>query len=86
MNNNNKKPKTNGWIKKVWYTQNGALFSPKKEWNNAICSNLGEPRDYHTKWSKSEGERQILYDITYMCNLTYDKKDLIYETETDSQT
>ena len=27
-----------------------------------------EPRDYHTKWSKS-GERQMLYDITYMSNL-----------------
>ena len=26
-------------------------------------------RDYHTKWSKSDKERQILYDITYMCNL-----------------
>ena len=24
------------------------------------------PRDYHTKWSKSDGEGQILYDITYM--------------------
>ena len=27
------------------------------------------PRDYHTKWSKSDRERQILYDITYMWNL-----------------
>ena len=28
------------------------------------------PRDYHTQWSKSDGERQI-YDITYMWNLKY---------------
>ena len=27
------------------------------------------PRDYHTKWSKSNGERQISYAITYMWNL-----------------
>ena len=26
-------------------------------------------RDYHTKWSKPDRERQILYDITYMWNL-----------------
>ena len=24
------------------------------------------PRDYHTKWSKSDRERQISYDITYL--------------------
>ena len=27
------------------------------------------PRDYHTKWSKSDVEKQISYDITYMWNL-----------------
>ena len=27
------------------------------------------PRDYHTKWSKSDRERQILYDIPYTWNL-----------------
>ena len=42
----------------------------KKEWNNAICSNMDGPRAYHNKWSKSERE-QILYDITYMWNLKY---------------
>ena len=44
------------------------------------------PRDYHAKWSKSEREKQILYDITYMWNLNYGTKELIYEAETDSQT
>jgi len=29
-------------------------------------------KDYHTKWSKSEKERQMLYDITYIWNLKYD--------------
>ena len=41
----------------------------KKEWNNAIYSNMDELTHYHTKWSKPEGEWQISYDITYMWNL-----------------
>ena len=31
-------------------------------------------------------ERQISYDITYMCNLRYDTIEPIYETESVSQT
>ena len=31
------------------------------------------PRDYYTKWSKSERERQIPYDFTHMCNLKNNK-------------
>ena len=34
----------------------------KKEQNNAICSNMDGPRDYHTEWSKSDTEGQISYD------------------------
>ena len=51
------------------HTHNGILLSHKKEWNNVFCSNLNRPRDYHTKWSKSDSEWQISYDITYMWNL-----------------
>ena len=39
-----------------------------------------------TKWSKSEREREILCDTTYMWNLKYDTNELIYKTEADSQT
>ena len=67
------------------YIYNGILLSYKKEWNNAICSNMDGPRDYHTKWGKSDRERQIPYDITCMWNVKYGTNDLIYETETDSQ-
>ena len=35
-----------------------------------MCNNKDGPRDYHTKQSRSE--RQILYDIPYMQNPTYD--------------
>ena len=41
-------------------------------------------RDDHIKWSKSERERQISYDITYMWNLKYDTSEPIYKTEIDS--
>ena len=41
-----------------------------------LCSNMEKPRNYHSKWSKSERERQIPYDITYMWNLKYDKMNL----------
>ena len=52
----------------------------KKEWNNAIWSNMDGPRDDHTKWSKSERERQIC-DTTYMWTLKqYDTNELIYKT------
>ena len=27
------------------------------------------PRDYYTKWSKSDRKKQIAYDIAYMWNL-----------------
>ena len=30
---------------------------------------MDRPRDYHTKWRKSDRERQISHDITYMWNL-----------------
>ena len=58
----------------------------KKECNNAICSNMGETRDWHPKRSRSKRKRQRSCDITYMWNLKYDTSELIYGTETDSQT
>ena len=44
------------------------------------------PGDDPTKWSKSDRERQISYDITFMWNLKNSTNALIYNTETDSQT
>ena len=64
-----KYPLTEEWIDDVVHIYNGILLSHKKEWNNAICSNMDGPGDYHTKWSKSDRERQVSYDIAYMQNL-----------------
>ena len=41
---------------------NGILLTYKKEWHDAICSNMDGPRDYHSKWSKSDkGKTNIWY-------------------------
>ena len=72
-------PRTYEWIKKMWYIHGEVLVSHKKEWNKSICSYyLG---GYHTKWSKSEREREIPSDVTYMSNLKYDTNERIYETD-----
>ena len=68
------------------YTHNGILPNHKEQWNNAICSNIDEPRDNHTKWSKSYRERRTLYGTIYMWNLKYDTNELIYKRERDLQT
>ena len=41
----------------VVHIYNGMLL--KKEWNNAIWSNIDEPKDYHIKWSWSDREIQV---------------------------
>ena len=44
------------------------------------------PRDYQTKWSKSDRKRQISSDITYIWNLKNNNtKELIYKTETGTK-
>ena len=53
----------------VVYIHNGIPLSHKKEWNFAICSNMDGLGGHYAKCNKSDRERQILYDITYMWNL-----------------
>ena len=42
-------PSTDEWIKKKWYIYTIEYYSAIKKRNDAICSNLDEFRDYHTK-------------------------------------
>ena len=44
----------------------------KKEWTNTICSNMDGPRDYYTKWTKSDKKTDT---ITFMWNPKGKKKD-----------
>ena len=68
----------------VVHVYHGILLIHKKEWNNVICSNMNAARDYHTKWSMSEGGKQIPYDITYLWSLKYDTNESIYEIESET--
>ena len=52
------------------YIHNGILLSHKEQ-TNAICSNMDGTSDSHPEWIKSERERQIPYDITYIGNLIH---------------
>ena len=60
-----------GMDKDVVHIYNGILLSHKKEQNSAICRDVDGPRDCHTEWNKSDRERLIPYDITYMWKQTY---------------
>ena len=68
------------------HTHNGILLSLKEEWNNVNCSKMDAPRDYHIKWSKSNRERQISYDVSYVESKENYMHELVYRTEIDSQT
>ena len=60
---------------------NGILLSHKKEWNIAVCSTMERPRDYHSKWSKSEKDKYHM--ISFICGvLKSDTNELIYKIET----
>ena len=37
------------------------------------------PKDYHIKWSKSERETQMPYNIIYTWNLKYGTNEFIYK-------
>lgn len=47
---------------------NGTLLSHKKEWNLAICNDIGGNREYYAKWSKSKKDK-LPYGFTHMWNL-----------------
>ena len=43
-------PSTEEWIKKMWYIYTMEYYvETKRMKNNAICSNMDGPRNYHTK-------------------------------------
>ena len=71
-----KQPKCPWMDKEDVHTYNGILLSHKKEWNNAICSNVDATRDYHTKRSQRKTntiyhlcvESKIWHKWTYLWN------------------
>ena len=62
---------------------NGILLCHWKEWNNAMCCNMGGSRECHVEWSQSDREGEIAYDIPYMWNLKrHDVNELAKQKET----
>jgi len=64
----------------VVHIHNGILLIHEKQ-NNAICSKMDGTRDSHPKWSNSERETQIPYDITYILNLIYGTSEPFHRKE-----
>ena len=73
------------WIKKMWYIYTMEYYSAIKE--NEIMPFAATWMDLEiiTPSEVSQKEKDK-YCITYMWNLKYDTNELIYKTETDSQT
>ena len=54
------------WKCRYIYVHNGIILSHKKQWNNAICTNIDGPRDDRIKWSKSERETNTVWYHLYV--------------------
>ena len=51
------------------YIYIGILLSRKKNEIMPFAGTWIDMGGYYTEWNKSDRERQILYDVTYMLNL-----------------
>jgi len=60
-------------------------YQPEKEWNSVICKDIDGPRDCYIKWSTSEREKQISFNITYMWNLENVTDELILKAKIETQ-
>ena len=57
----------------MWYLHTMDDCSAIKRMESCHLQNMDGPRDDHTKWSKSDRERQVAYGIAYMRNLKWYK-------------
>jgi len=68
----------------IWqYIHNEILLGHKKEWNNAIYSNMDKPKDYHTKWKKLDKDKYHMISVIYGI-FKKDTNEFIYKTETQT--
>ena len=63
-------PSTDEWIK-MWYIYTMEYWAIKEEWYNAICSNMGGPRDYHTKSVRQRKTNTIWYHLYAEFKMTH---------------
>ena len=62
-------PSTDEWIKKILYIYTMEYYSAIKKWNNAICSNMNEPRDDQTKQSQSVKREDKFHVTLLLCGI-----------------
>ena len=63
-------PLTNEWKENMMYAYTGQnIIQPWERKKSCRLGHRDGPWGHYAKWSKSDRERQILYDITYMWNL-----------------
>ena len=58
---------TDKWKKNIVPRYNGILLNHTKEWKNAICSDMDELRDYHTKWRQKD--KYKFHMISLICGI-----------------
>ena len=78
---------TNRWMDKeeVGYTYVYSVEYYSAIKNNAICSNMDRPRDYHTRWSKPDKNKYHM--LLLKCRiLKKNTNELISKTKIDSHT
>ena len=75
-------PSTNDWIRNMWYIYTMEYYLAIK--NNQLLpfAAIWMELETHTEWRKSERERQIPYDITYIWNLIYSTNEPFHRNET----
>ena len=75
-------PSTDEWIKKMWYIDTVEYYSSIKKNKIMPSAATWMELDTRTKWSKSERERQMPCDITYIWNLIYSTNKPFHRKET----
>ena len=73
-------PSTDDWIRKMWYIYTMEYYSAIKK-NEIMPFAATWMELLHTKWSKSERERQMPDDITYIWNLIYSTSEPFHRKE-----
>ena len=63
----------NGQRRGDWYTKNELLSHKERIKMLAICSIMDGLGEYYARWNKSDREKQILHDITYVESKKHDK-------------
>ena len=79
-----KQPKclsTDEWIKKMWHIYTMEYYSAIKKNKRMPFAAIWMELETHTEWRKSERERQIPYDITYIWNLIYGPNEPFHRKE-----